>query len=188
MSVLFNSVIPLVIAALLACGGLTHLRHPLVFREIISVQVRSGRAFAAVLAAGVTFAELTTGFAVLVVALGSGIGPVPTRLPLTAATGLAGLFAIHLTVLYRRRPGLPCGCSGASHEINTWSIGRAFVLLALGAIATATQPLVTHQPEQLVIASLAAVALADVLWELPAAMHDPMTSRQVRSLVEVRRP
>ena len=75
----------------------------------------------------------------------------------------------------RRRRGGPCGCSRADLPMTGWVGARAAALAALAlAGAVSAGPLLGPAAERAVVL-LAAAALACLLWQLPAAMHDPAT-------------
>ncbi|MCT2582216.1 MauE/DoxX family redox-associated membrane protein [Actinophytocola gossypii] len=126
-------------------------------------RVVPGRAVRPV-AVAVTAAE--AGLAVLLL-----LAPSPIVLAGAAVLFAAyGGYAWHVTASGR---GGPCGCGGAEVPMNHWVVGRAVVLAALAAVASAAHAAVlplTRFDSRLVLVLLAAVTIAVLLWHLPAAM------------------
>lgn len=101
-----------------------------------------------------------------------------------AGTGAAALFttyAMYGRLVLRTRPGLPdrpappCGCAGAARTpLTGWAVARAALLAALAATAaTGAWPAAALDGSRLAVAALAGAAFATLLWQLPAALHDP---------------
>ena len=162
----------------LAWSGLHHARHPKVLLRILERQGwRRGTRW--LLGISVIGLELTIGAAVFVAAvLGGADDAVP--LALSAAAILYAAYALYGTVLTRRGDALPCGCSGAaSYPVNVWVVTRALVLsIASAFAASAGQQILPLWPlnATVTLAVLASGALGLILWELPAALHDPRPS------------
>ena len=90
-----------------------------------------------------------------------------------AAAVLLALLAGYAAWVVRRGRGGPCGCSRAALPMTGWVGVRAGALaaLALAGAASARPDAATELP----VVLLAAATLACLLWQLPAAMHDPAT-------------
>jgi len=73
----------------------------------------------------------------------------------------------------------PCGCSRAPLPMTGWVVARAFALAGLAltglVLSDAVVPL-TRTGTVLVVVLLAAATFTCLLWQLPAAMHDPVRS------------
>lgn len=70
----------------------------------------------------------------------------------------------------------PCGCSRAPLPMTGWVVARAFVLagLALVALVLSDSVALPGLPgTALAVVVLAAATFTCLLWQLPAAMHDP---------------
>lgn len=70
----------------------------------------------------------------------------------------------------------PCGCSRAPLPMSGWVVARAFALagLALVALVLADSVAPLRLPgADLTVVVLAAATFTYLLWQLPAAMHDP---------------
>ncbi len=122
----------------------------------------------ALVAAAVTAAELGLGGAAVIGLAGGG----GARGPLAGCAGLLALLAAYAAWVVRRRGGGPCGCSRADLPMTGWVGARAAALAGLALAGAATAGPVPPAAE-LPIVLLAAAALACLLWQLPAAMHDP---------------
>jgi hypothetical protein len=70
----------------------------------------------------------------------------------------------------------PCGCSRAPLPMTGWVVARAFALAGLAVVAVvwsdSVAPL-TRPGAVLAVVLLAAATFGCLLWQLPAAMHDP---------------
>ena len=79
--------------------------------------------------------------------------------------------------------GGPCGCSRLELPMTGWVVARALALAALALVALALSdsvlPLV-RPGTGLAIVLLAAASFAFLLWQLPAAMHDPAPAGALR--------
>lgn len=117
-------------------------------------------------AVGVAATAVTAVEAVLALAL--LLRPSP---PLFAAAGavFAGYAAYSWHVAATGRGG-PCGCGGVEVPMGPWVTARAAALAGLSATAAAGAPApLSAMDPQLVVALLAAVVFAVLLWHLPAA-------------------
>jgi hypothetical protein len=98
-------------------------------------------------------------------------------LALSAAAILYAVYALYGAVLTRRGDAVPCGCSSAAgYPVNVWVVARALVLSVGSAFAAiAGQQVLPLWPVNatVTLAALASSALGLILWELPAALHDP---------------
>jgi hypothetical protein len=83
-------------------------------------------------------------------------------------------YAAYAAYLFRRRPGVPCAC-GDGETVSVWTVTRA-ALLAAGASAAwlggAAAP-VWRLEGRAAVTVLAVLALALLVWELPAALRLP---------------
>jgi hypothetical protein len=166
----------------LAWSGLHHARHP---RLLLRVLERQGwrRGLRWLLGMSVIGLELAIGAAGFIVAvLGGADDAVP--LALSAAAILYAGYALYGAVLTRRGDAVPCGCSSAAgYPVNVWVVARALVL-SVGSIfaASAGQQILPLWPlnATVTLAVLASGALGLILWELPAALHDPRPSPLAR--------
>lgn len=95
-----------------------------------------------------------------------------------AAVLLALLAAYAWRVAASGREG-PCGCSRAALPMTPWVAARAGALavLAVAGIVLADSVVPPGRPgTDLAVVLLAAAALGSLLWQLPAAMHDPASA------------
>jgi hypothetical protein len=162
----------------LAWSGLHHARRPQMLLRVLEQQGwRRGMRW--LLGVSVIGLELTIGAAGFVAAVlgGADDGVV---LPLSAAAVLYAVYALYGAVLTRRGDVVPCGCSGAaSYPVNVWVVARALVLSVGSAFAAvAGRQILPLRPltATVTLAVLASGALGLILWELPAALHDPRSS------------
>ena len=151
-------------AATLLAAGAGHLRAPAGLAA--AVRAHGLLPAPALVAAAVAVAETTLGGAAAVALLGG-----PGRRPVLAGCAvLLALLAGYAAWVVRRGRGGPCGCSRAPLPMTGWVGVRAGALAALAlAGAASAGPTATELP----VVLLAAAALACLLWQLPAAMHDP---------------
>jgi Methylamine utilisation protein MauE len=86
------------------------------------------------------------------------------------------LFGCYGWYVWSSGRGGPCGCSRSELPMSGWVVVRAFALagLALVGLLLAGSVLPADRPgTDLIIVLLAAATFACLLWQLPAAMHDP---------------
>jgi hypothetical protein len=162
----------------LAWSGLHHARHPQLLLRVLERQGwRRGTRW--LLGMSVIGMELTIGAAGFVAAVLGGADD--AVLPaLSAAAILYAVYALYGAVLTRRGDAVPCGCSSAAgYPVNVWVVARALVLSVGSAFAaSAGQQILPLWPlnATVTLAVLASGALGLILWELPAALHDPRPS------------
>jgi hypothetical protein len=162
----------------LAWSGLHHARHP---QLLLRVLERQGwrRGMRWLLGMSVIGLELTIGAGGFVTAVLGGAGDV-VPLALSAAAILYAVYALYDAVLTRRGDPVPCGCSSAAdYPVNVWVVARALVLSVGSAFAaSAGQQILPLWPlnATVTLAVLASSALGLILWEFPAALHDPRPS------------
>lgn len=92
-----------------------------------------------------------------------------------SAAVLFAAYAAYAAYLVRRRPGVPCGCGNGEEAASVWTVSRA-ALLGLGAGAACLGAADFPAPGpgwQGAVAVLAALALALVVWNIPAALRAP---------------
>jgi hypothetical protein len=159
----------------LAWSGLAHARHPEVLLRVLE---RHGwrRGLRWLLGASVIGLELTIGATGFVAAVLGGAHDA-VLLALSAAAMLYAVYALYGAVLTRRGDAVPCGCSSAAgYPVNVWVVVRALVLSVGSAFAAMTaEQIVPLWPldTTVMLAVLASSALGVILWELPAALHNP---------------
>jgi hypothetical protein len=162
----------------LAWSGLDHARHPQVLLQALERQGWQ-RGLRWLLGASVLGLELTIGAAGLVAAVLGGVDDA-VLLALSAAAMLYAVYALYGAVLTRRRDAVPCGCSSAAgYPANVWVAVRALILSVGSAFAAlASQQILPLWPlnATVTLAVLASSTLGVILWELPAALHDPRPS------------
>jgi hypothetical protein len=162
----------------LAWSGLDHARHPQVLLRVLQRQGwRRGLRWllgSAVLGLELTIGTLGLGAAVL------GGADATVVLALSAAAMLYVVYAVYGAVLARRGDAVPCGCSSAAgYPVNVWVVARALVLSVGSAFAAmASQQILPLWPlnATVTLAVLASSTFGVILWELPAALHDPRPS------------
>jgi len=161
----------------LAWSGLHHARHPQGLLRVLERQGRR-RGMRWLLGMSVIGLELTIGAAGFAAVLGGADDAV--LLALSAAAMLYAVYALYGAVLTRRGDAVPCGCSSAAgYPVNVWVVARALVLSVGSAFAAiAGQQILPLWPlnATVTLAVLASSALGLILWELPAALHDPRPS------------
>jgi hypothetical protein len=163
-----------VAAGTLLAAGAGHLRSPGVLPA--ALRAHGLLPAPAAVAAVVTAAEVGLGGAAVLALLG---GPGP-RVALAGCAVLLALLGGYAARVAASGPGAPCGCSRAPLPMTGWVAARAGALAVLalaGAVAAGSAP---PAAAELPVVLLAAAALACLLWQLPAAMHDPATSGGVR--------
>lgn len=91
-----------------------------------------------------------------------------------AAMALFVILACYSLAVLRRTPNAPCGCSSETRPTNVWVPIRT-ACLGIGAYVGSLHPIeyFVYGGVELTLVSLAALAIAAVLWELPSAMHIP---------------
>jgi hypothetical protein len=172
------------VAGLIALGtllatGLAHLRRPGALRSAVAGH-RLLPAPAAV-AAMVTAAELACGAAGLVGVARADTAPL--RAGLAAAALLCLAYAGYSWLATRSGVAAPCGCAGPAVPMSGWVTTRALVLAALACVALGATPRPGWTAGQSAVALLAAATLGLALWQLPAALHDPVaTPRPTRGV------
>ena len=166
----------------MAWSGLGHARHPQVLMRVLERQGwRRGMQW--LLGMLVLGLELAIGAAGLVAVL-QGRADAAVRLALSASAILYAVYALYGAVVTRRGDAVPCGCSSAAgYPVNVWVVARALVLSVGSAFAAiAGQQILPFWPlnATVTLAVLASSALGVILWELPAALHNPRPSPLVQ--------
>jgi hypothetical protein len=160
---------------LIACA--VHLTRP-------SALLRAMKAHRVLPAPPVVAAVVTAGEGVLggagAAALVQGDGGALLAATLAGSVLLLALFGgygWHVRAIGRSGP---CGCSRAPLPMTGWVVARAFALAGLAltglVLSDAVVPL-TRPGTVLVVVLLAAATFTCLLWQLPAAMHDPARAR-----------
>jgi hypothetical protein len=161
-------------AATLLAAGAGHLRSPGTLPA--ALRAHGLLPAPALVAAAVTAAETGLGGAAAVGLLG---GPGRPAALAGCAVLLALLAAYAAWVVLSGRGG-PCGCTRAGLPMTGWVAARAAGLAGLAAAGAASAGPTASPAAELTVALLAAAALSGLLWQLPAAMHDPATPGGVR--------
>ncbi len=106
-------------------------------------------------------------------------GPQAVRIPLLSAVAVYGAYAIYAAALVRFRPGAPCGCSTLPLRVSGWVVIRAAALCVFSLVgALGSQQLVlSGTPIRSATVLVSAVAIAVLVWHLPAAMNQPDPTR-----------
>jgi hypothetical protein len=172
------------VAGLIALGtllatGLAHLRRPAALRSAVADHrlLPAPDAVAAV----VTAAELACAAAGLVGVARADAAPL--RAGLAAAALLCAAYAAYSWHVTRSGVAGPCGCAGPAVPMSGWVTTRAVILAGLAAAGLAGSglaagPAAAGRPGwtggQTAVALLAAATLGLALWQLPAALNDPV--------------
>lgn len=167
----------LAVGPLLAAGA-GHLRHPGTLRAQLDRQQLIARRLRGPVARLVPAAELLVG--------ATGVVAVARASTLDLAAGLAlvlyGGYTAFALVLWRRRPGAPCGCTVRDEPVSGWTVVRAAVLASVAGALLATG---VASPERTWSTGGAAVVVGPVLglllWQLPAAMRSPLPATSTAS-------
>lgn len=176
MSALIGSVAADAVLAVLLAAGLGHLLWPDALR-------------AAVVAHGLLPAPRLVALAVPVAEVGVGVlggyglvlgdragGRGLLAVALAAAAALLAGYAGYAWRVLAAGTGGPCGCSRRDLPMSGWVVARAGALAALAVLGLALtrSVLPLRAPDsRLGTVLLAAATFGLLLWQLPAAMHDP---------------
>jgi hypothetical protein len=162
-----------VVAATLLAAGAGHLHAP--GRLAAALRAHGLVPAPAMVTAAVTAAETGLGGAVAVGLFGApGL-----RTALAGSTVLLALLGAYAGWVVASGRGGPCGCSRALLPMTGW-VGVRAAGLAVLALAGAVSAGPAASTTELPVVLLAAAALGCLVWQLPAAMHDPATSGGVR--------
>jgi hypothetical protein len=179
VSVLLGSVAAGTVLVTLLAAGVGHLARP----GVLPAALAAHRVLPAPgpVAVVVTAAEVGLGGAgVAGLVLGErGAGPGLLAAGLAGAALLLALVAGYGWYVLAVGAGGPCGCSHAELPMSGWVVARAAVLAGLAGLALARRGSVLPlgwPGSQLGTALLAVAAFSVLLWQLPAAMHDPTTA------------
>jgi hypothetical protein len=164
------------VAAVLAVGLVGHVRRPRALADALRAHRVLPRHLAAIAAAAGPVLEGAIGFTGGAATL---LGRAELlRLAMIAAAVVLAAYAAYSRHVLRTRPTVPCGCAGSETSMSGWVVVRA---VALGLLATAVAvkplPVVSADGSQLVITLLAGATFAVLIWQLPAALHDPERTR-----------
>ncbi len=87
-------------------------------------------------------------------------------------------FSMVAVYLARNRPDAPCGCSSRNDLVNGWVVIRGLALcgLSLAALLSGHQPPFSSTGTSIAVTVLASWTFGTLLWNLPAAMHNPIRS------------
>jgi hypothetical protein len=118
--------------------------------------------------------EVTLGAAGVLAVVGVAAAQRWAELTFALTAVLFTTYAAYAAYLVRRRPGVPCAC-GDGEIVSVWTVTRA-ALVAAGAsmawLGGAAAP-VWRLEGRAAITVLAVLALALLVWELPAALRLP---------------
>lgn len=165
-------------ALVLAFAGFSHLRHRSRFEGDLRRQSLVPRAFVPPLAVLVATLELLLGAATLVALSRGATFALPTLL--LGSSALLAAFAVYAFFMWKTRPAVPCACSANGEPATFWTVARAAGLAGLAAAAAAAPVERAFVPfdAQVALAAVAGVAIALLVWQLPASMLEPTEQRR----------
>jgi Methylamine utilisation protein MauE len=154
-----------------------HVRRPAVLqRALVEQEVIPERLQGPVVAA-VIITESAIGVAGLVALARLPAGDRLGRVTLLAAGTLLLVYAGYGWFLERHRPGVPCGCTVWDYPVSEWLAVRALLLCVPAFLAAVVAdhilPISLENTRHLAVTWLASVSFGVVIWNLPAALHDP---------------
>jgi hypothetical protein len=160
-------------AGTLLFSGYDHARHLPLYDRLVRRQGIWPAGLEPTVVRLATAAEVALGVAA--VALLPLERPPLLRAVLVAITGLYLLYGSFGLWLLRRRPAAPCGCSALEHPTNAWVAIRAYALAGLALAGAALSGEVVRPDASLAFLTilLMSTGLGELIWMLPAAMHDP---------------
>jgi hypothetical protein len=172
MSALVSSVAAYTVLFVLLVACAAHLSRPGSLRRAVAAH---GLLPASPVAAVVTIGEGVLGGAGIAALIVGGGGTVLTA-SMAGSVVLFVLFGCYGWYVRSTGRGGPCGCSRSELPMTGWVVARAFALagsalvglLFAGSVRPADLP-----GAALTVVLLAAATFAGLLWQLPAAMHDP---------------
>jgi hypothetical protein len=180
---LVSSIAAYTVLFVLLVAGAAHLSRPGSLRRAVAVH---GLLPASPVAAVVITSEGVLGGAGIA-ALTTGGGARPLTASMAGSGLLFVLFGCYGWYVRSTGRGGPCGCSRGELPMTGWVVVRAFALagLALVGLLLADSVLPADRPgAALTIVLLAAATFASLLWQLPAAMHDPTPASFVSGRIE----
>jgi hypothetical protein len=169
-------------AGTLLFSGYDHARHLARYQGLLRRQAVWPAGFEPTVVRLVTAAEVALGVAAATLLLRE---PSPwLRAVLVAVSGLYLLYGAYGLWLLRRRPAAPCACSAVEHPTNAWVPIRAFSLAGLTLAGAALAGEVVRPGPDLAFLTvlLMSTGLGELIWMLPAAMHDPFHAALGRRL------
>jgi hypothetical protein len=177
----------LVAVGLLLVAGFVHGIRFQDFRAQLAQQAIWPARFVALVAVVVVGTELVLGVAgaaALILPNGSApsnLGPTPMML---AVSAMYIAFTIYGMILLRRRPGAPCGCSASGSTANVWVPVRSALVATICLLPAAVPDRLVPAAgmPRFVVALLAAASFVALLWNLPAALHDPHQRESSRDI------
>ncbi|HEY0636020.1 MAG TPA: MauE/DoxX family redox-associated membrane protein [Pseudonocardiaceae bacterium] len=159
------------VGLVLLIAAAAHARRPHRLVAALRTQAVVPPAAVVPVAAAVVTAEVVLG----AVLLGdvTGLAPAGAAGGPLAAFVLFACYAGYTEYLRRTRAGeVPCGC-GDEQPVTPWVVARAAALGAGSLVAAAGTVGRPGDLPALLVLTCAAVVFAVLLWQLPAAMHDP---------------
>lgn len=158
--------------ALVVAGGM-HLRRPRHLRSALDAHRVWPEQSTAILAPAIAIVESTAGGALLA-GLVTQFEPA-VRGAAIAATAVFASYTAYSAWLWRRRPGVDCGCGGGEERATASTVARAgiFGLAALAAALCAGSTTSGLQAHELLLGVLAAGSCGVIVWSLPAALTAP---------------
>lgn len=169
MAGLLASVGATIVALVLLVSGLGHARGLQELMDVLAAQGFRSRVGRNAIASTVSTLEISLALlagAAILVQHGYRVES------FLAISCLFGAYAVYAIWLIRQRPGVPCGCSSREHPVNIWVPIRAAVLCGCSiAAALAVGHVYRDSPfSESVVAAIAGIGLATILWSIPSAM------------------
>jgi hypothetical protein len=178
VNALFASVAAYTALGVLLASGAGHVRGPGRFRRLLARQDVFPRSLHWPIAASVITVELALPAIFSVSLVVGSPGASPARAVLIGTGALYLVFGAHALYLWKRRPGAPCACSSSDSPATSWTVVRAGCLGVLAFVgATLASETVADLGSRFVVASLAALAIGVITWNLPGALYLPQRQR-----------
>lgn len=169
---MFASVAALVCGGTLLVTGSWHATHRTEFVQVLHSHKVWASSMVPAAAILVSVMEVVTGALTLLWLVGDKLA---LEGALWGAGGLFAAFTAYLACLARWRTGVRCGCQGREGWVTWVTVLRSGLLAAFAAAGTLGARSLPADPPVVVnmVATLAALGLAVLLWSLPAALSSP---------------
>ena len=155
----------------LVVAGTGHLRHGASLRAQLEEQRLVPGPARRVVAAALGPAEVVIGSAGLVATAWPERWADLGQAAAMAAVVLYLAFVVVAAVLWRWRPGAPCGCSTERHPVSAWVVMRALVFAAAAGVAATDDLAGSVAASHVALALVIAAAFGVLLWNIPSAMR-----------------